>query len=141
MRNIIAIVICIAFLGFGLIRTGVGSAVLAQDLGAIQVDAITEPLIETTEFLAEASSKGFYKFSTRTYLMYIIAMGVVLVVGAIGALRRTSWGYGAITLYLGMHAALFINYQTINPKIAFLGLGIALLLALIWAQSGRNHAK
>lgn len=134
MRKAITVIICLVLLGFGLIRMGVGSALLAQEFGVIHLDAFIAPLEDTERFLSKGSESAFFSFTTQSYLAYIIAMGTALSMGAIGAFRSRGWGHSLIGLYLAMHAALFANYQTINPKIAYLGIGILMLLVLIWAR-------
>ena len=61
-------------------------------------------------------------------------MGLTISLGAIGQLWRKQWGLVLIGVYLLSHAALFVNFQTVNPKVALLGLAVALTLVLAWAN-------
>jgi hypothetical protein len=59
-------------------------------------------------------------------------MGVLLSAGAAGALARNQWGYNTLGVYLLMHAALFVNFQEINPKLIGLLLQIVMLFLLYY---------
>ena len=96
-------------------------------MGLIAFPEFADAVAETSEFLANNADRSILAFTVPVYFGYIVAMGVVLLGGSIGALRRRAWGVKLIALYLAMHAALFVNYLTINPKIWFLIGGIALL--------------
>ena len=128
----LALLACIGFLVFGIIRIGVGGGLLAQSMGMLHYSEFASAIADTSEFLAMNAERSLFAFNVQGYLAYIVAMGVVVTIGAIGALRRKSWGVKLIALYLAMHAALFANYLTINPKIWYLVVGIV-LCALIAA--------
>lgn len=124
--------ISLAFLGFGLVRIGVGAAMTGQAMGWWSVGGeMAEALADTQRFIGERSV-NLAGFSPSTYLAYIAAMGVVLSAGAAARLFGRRWGLAMIALYLAMHAALFVNFWTINPKIAWLAGGIGLWLILWW---------
>ena len=131
--RVLALLACIGFLVFGIIRVVVGSGMLAQTLGYVDYTEFAAAITDTSEFLALNAERSLYAFNLHTYLAYIVAMGLVVTTGAIGALRRKSWGVKLIALYLAMHAALFVNYVTINPKIWLLIVGIVLcaLIAVV----------
>ncbi len=136
--RIMAAIICFIALAFGLIRIGVGSVLMAQAAGAINIAAFGEPITEIQQFLLEKNSQAFIPLTPTSYLAIIAFMGLCLVLGAIGAWRQKAIGYGFLVFYLLTHAGLFFNFQTINPKINILIGGIGLLIILIFANKQRH---
>ena len=139
MYRIIAIVIGIAFLAYGLLRIGVGSAMLGHELGIFDIDALQEPMEEVGEFLEEKADKQLIPVTVGGYVSYIALMGLTLSIGAIGSLTNKRFGLSLIVTFLLMYAALFINFQTINPKIVHLAVAAVLFLLLLWIKK-REHA-
>lgn len=139
MYRIIAIVIGIAFLAYGLLRIGVGSAMLGHELGIFDIDALQEPIEEVGEFLEEKADKQLVPVTVGGYVGYIALMGLTLSIGAIGSLTNKRFGLPLIATFLLMYAALFINFQTINPKIVHLAVAAVLFLLLLWINE-REHA-
>jgi hypothetical protein len=139
MYRIIAIVIGIAFLAYGLLRIGVGSAMLGHELGIFDIDALQEPIEEVGEFLEEKADKQIIPVTVGGYVGYIAFMGLTLSIGAIGSLTNKRFGLPFIATFLLMYAALFINFQTINPKIFHLAVAAVLFLLLLWIKK-REHA-
>ena len=131
MRRTTAIIICIIFLAFGLIRIGVGSALIGQEIGVLNIEDLSAPVEEVKDFLEKRQDQQIIKLSALSYLGVIIFMGVSLALGAVGAIRHKGWGLALIGVYLLTHAGLFVNFQTINPKIAYLGIGVLLYAVLI----------
>lgn len=140
MHRIVAAIICLIFFLFGLIRIGVSAALMAQIVDLINVEAFAEPIADTNRFLSEKNDQALIPLTPLSYLGVIVFMGLCLAGGAVGAWRRRDWGYGLIGLYLATHAGLFVNFQTINPKIAVLGIGIFLFLLLLWANGRKTGA-
>ena len=66
-------------------------------------------------------------------------MGITISVGAIGQMWRKQWGLVLITVYLLSHAALFVNFMTINPKLALLALAIFATMVLRWANQEESR--
>jgi hypothetical protein len=65
-------------------------------------------------------------------------MGILLTTGAIGTIIRRKWGFILLWIYFANHAALFINYQEINPKIFVLALQVVLLFVLIYLRPSKQ---
>jgi hypothetical protein len=61
-------------------------------------------------------------------------MGLTLSIGAIGSLFNKRFGLPLIATFLLMYAALFVNFQTINPKIVHLAVAAVLFLLLFWLK-------
>ncbi len=140
MRRIAAIVLCCAFLLFGLIRIGVGTAMIGQELGWWAFGGeMAEALADTHRFVGERET-NMLGFVPLSYFLFIVGMGLALAAGAILALWRRRLGYGLIALYLAMHGLLFLNFLTVNPKIAYLLVGTGLLVLLILLQRDRPGA-
>ena len=139
MHRIIAIVIGIAFLAYGLLRIGVGSAMLGYELGVFDIDALQGPIEEVGEFLDKKADKQLIPVTVGGYVGYIALMGLTLSIGAIGSLTNKRFGLPFIATFLLMYAALFINFQTINPKIVHLAVASVLFLLLLWIKK-REHA-
>jgi len=130
MKNKIGLLISILLLGYGLIRIGVGGALLAQTFEIINFSDLTEATLKVEQFINIRASKQIIPFTLTGYFTYILVMGILLTVGAVGTIARRRWGFISLWIYLAMHAALFINYQEINPKIIVLALQVILLFAL-----------
>ena len=138
MKNRIGLLIAIIFLGYGLIRIGVGGALLAQTSDIISISNLAEATSEVEQFIDTRLNKQIVTFTTGRYFIYIIVMGVFLTIGAIGAISRTKWGFISLWFYIAMHAALFINFQEVNRKLFVLALQIILLLALIYLRPANS---
>lgn len=123
-----------ALLVFGLLRIGVVSLLLGQLFGVYEIAAFIEPIEDTQKFLSVHNSDALIPLTATSYFAVLVAMGLSLTLGAYGALRRAKWGLALIALYLAMHAGLFVNFLTINPKIVLVFAGAALLGALVWAN-------
>lgn len=134
MKNNIGLLIAVLLLGYGLIRIGVGGALLAQTIEVINFPDLTEATLEVKQFISIRASEQIIPFTLTGYFTYIFAMGLLLTAGAIGAIMRKRLGYVILWIYLAMHAALFINFQEINPKIIVLGLQVILLFVLIYLR-------
>jgi len=130
MKNKIGLISAIILLGYGLIRIGVGGALLAQTLEIVNFSELAEATLEVKEFIDIRASEQLVPFTLAGYYTYILVMGVLLSIGAVGTIVRRRWGFVLLWIYLGSHAALFINFQEINPKIIGLVLQVILLLAL-----------
>ena len=66
-------------------------------------------------------------------------MGVTISLGALGQLWRRPWGLALIGLYLLSHAALFVNFWTVNPKIGLWALTVAMAGLLAWANGPEDE--
>ena len=141
MFRIIAMVIGVVFLAYGLLRIGIGSAMLGHELGIFHIEALQEPIEEVGEFLEEKAdnNKQVIPVTVGGYVGYIALMGLMLSTGAIGSLANKRFGLPLIATFLLMYAALFINFLTINPKIVHLAVAVVLFLLLLWIKK-REHA-
>lgn len=134
MKRVIAKIICTLFLGFGLIRIGVGALMMGQTAGWWSLDGeAATTLVETQQFIAEHDA-NLVGFTPMTYFGFILFMGLTISLGAIGQFRRKAWGLALIGVYLFSHAFLFVNFMTINPKVLLLGLAAMLTAVLWWAN-------
>ncbi|MBJ7576263.1 hypothetical protein [Luteimonas sp. MC1828] len=140
MRKPIRLVISLLLLSYGLIRLGVGGALLGQEIGLLEFHAFQEPINDIHGFLVKSSSKQIIPFSVAGYVSYIALMGVVLAVGALGSLRNQLYGLKWIGAFLAMYALLFVNFQTINPKAIHLAVCAVLFSVLLWVRKGSGSA-
>ncbi len=138
MRKYIEIFVAIVFLGYGLIRLGVGSVLLGQSIGLIDFQVFHAPLDEIGIFIAKASAKQIIPLSVSGYVGYIALMGLVLSIGALRSLKNLHHGLSLIGTFLVMYALLFVNFQTINPKAIHLGVCVILFGVLLWLKAARN---
>ena len=138
MPMIIVACICVIALAFGLIRMSVSLLLTLQAVGAFDILAFREPVLEVQQFLNDQNGRALIPLSAFSYLAMIALMGLCLVVGAILSWRRKPWGYGILSVYLFAHAGLFVNFQTINPKIGILIVGIILLVILMISNQYRR---
>ncbi len=138
LPKLLAAFICTIALIFGVIRIGVGLALITQATGGIDVAAFSEPIEEIRQFLHEINDRALVPLTAVSYLAIIAFMGLCLVFGAVGAWYRKNWGYGLLAIYLFTHAGLFVNFQTINPKINILIAGIVMLVILVFANQRRR---
>lgn len=134
MRPVIGLVLTALLFGYGLVRIGVGGVLLAQSLEVINFTDLADALSEMRVFLDARVSKELVHFSLPAYSAYIMAMGFLLASGAAGVYCYKRWGFILLGVYLAMHAALFVNYQEINPKLINLALQLVMLIALIYLR-------
>jgi hypothetical protein len=134
MRHIIGLSIAILLLGYGLIRIGVGGALLAQSLAMVDFAELADAVSEVKLFIDARANEQLFPFSVPAYFAYIMAMGTALSAGATGAIARRRWGHALLGIYLAMHAALFVNFQEINPKLVGLVATAAMLFALVYLR-------
>ena len=130
----IAIAISLIFLVTGLIRAGVSVIVISELTGWWQLGGEAAVAVaETKQFIADAST-NLVGFTPLTYFVFLLLMGVVVSIGAIGQLWRKTWGLYLIGLYVCCHAFLFVNFMTVNPKVGLVALALLLALFLAWAN-------
>lgn len=134
MKRKLAIVICCLFLASGLIRICVGGIMIGQAAGWWALDGeAAEALADTQRFVNERTA-NIVGFTPISYFAFIVFMGLTISLGAIGQMWRKQWGLVLIGIYLLSHGALFVNFMTVNPKIALLGLAGLLTMFLWWAN-------
>ena len=140
MKRKLVIVICFAFLASGLVRIGVGVLMIGQAAGwwAFGGEA-AEALSDTQRFIAERDV-NLVGFTPAAYFGFILFMGTTVSVGAVGQLWRKQWGLVLITIYLFSHAALFVNFMTVNPKLALLALAVVATMVLRWANQEESRS-
>jgi hypothetical protein len=138
MWRIVGLVILTLLFGYGLIRMGVGSLLLAQSLDFIYVTDLADAIAEVKRFTEARADKELVSFSVSGYSVYIMVMGLLLAAGAAGVFCYKRWGFVLLGLYLAMHAALFVNYQEINPKLFVLALQGLMLVVLIYLRPPRS---
>lgn len=138
MWRIVGLVILTLLFGYGLVRMGVGSLLLAQSLDFIYVTDLADAIAEVKRFTEARADKELVSFSVSGYSVYIMVMGLLLAAGAAGVFCYKRWGFILLGLYLAMHAALFVNYQEINPKLFVLALQGLMLVVLIYLRPPRS---
>ena len=138
MKNKIGLLIAILLLGYGLTRIGVGGALLAQILEIINFSDLAEATLEVEQFINIRASEQIIPFTLAGYFTYILVMGILLTTGAVGTIARRRWGFFLLWIYIAMHAALFINFQEINPKIIVLALQVILLFVLFYLRPPKS---
>ena len=134
---VIVACICAIALVFGLIRIGVSLVLTLQAIGAFDLETFREPVMEVQEFLSVQNGHALIPLSPLSYFAVIAFMGGCLVFGAIFSWLRKPWGYRLLVIYLSAHAGLFVNFQTINPKINILIGGIILSIILVLSNQRR----
>lgn len=92
MKNKIGLLIAIILLGYGIIRIGVGGALLAQTLEIVNFSELAEATLEVKEFINIRASEQLIPFTPTGYFTYILIMGVLLSIGAVGTIVRRDWG-------------------------------------------------
>jgi len=131
MRKYAGTFIAFAFLVYGLIRLGVGSALLGQELELIDFHAFRQPLEDIGNFLGKSIERQIIPMSVSGYVGYIALMGMVLSVGAFRVLKGRPFGLSLIGAFIVMYVLLFVNFQTINPKAIHLVVCMVLFGALL----------
>lgn len=134
MKRVIGLLITIILLGYGLMRMGVGGLLLAQTLGVIDFTELANAVSEVKVFVDARASEQIFPFNVPAYFTYILAMGILLTTGAAGVIYYKRWGFVLLSIYLLMHAALFLNFQEINPKLVGLVLQLVMLFALFYLR-------
>ena len=141
MLRKIGLLMALLLLGYGVIRIGVGGALLAQSQGLIDIAELANATGEVKSFMDVRADKQILPFSLAGYFIYILVMGVALTVGAIGVFRYKRWGFVLIGVYLALHAALFLNFQEINPKLIGLAVQFAMLVSLLYLRPPRKFVS
>lgn len=111
---------------------------MAQSLSMVGFNELADVVSETGQFIDARADRQLLPFSVPAYFSFIMAMGFMLAGGAIGVILRKRWGHILLGIYLAMHAALFVNFQEINPKLIGLAVTAAMLLALIYLRPPRS---
>lgn len=132
MKKKAGILITLIFLGYGIIRIGVGAALLLQETGILNLPELSEAVEEVRIFITGHHAQQLIPFSPASYFLYILIMGILLTAGAVGIIRRKNVGFTLLWIYLLSHGSLFINFQEINPKIFVLAGQLILLLLLYY---------
>jgi hypothetical protein len=138
MWRVLGLAIVALLFGYGLIRIGVGALLLAQSVDLIHVTDLADAIAEVKRFTEARADKELVSFSVSGYSVYIMVMGLLLAAGAAGVFCYKRWGFILLGLYLSMHAALFVNYQEINPKLITLALQIVMLIVLVYLRPPRS---
>ena len=138
IKNKIGLFIAILLLGYGIIRIGVGAALLAQTFEIVSSSDLAEASLKVKQFIDIRADKQIIPFTLTGYFSYILLMGILLTTGAIGGIIRRKWGFILLWIYLANHAALFINFQEINRKLFVLALQVVLLLLLIYLRPSKS---
>lgn len=68
MKNKIGLLIAIILLGYGLIRIGVGGALLAQTLEIVNFSELAEATLEVKEFISIRAGEQLIPFTTQDIL-------------------------------------------------------------------------
>ena len=140
MKKIIGMLLCLMLLGYGVIRIGVGGALLAQELAWIHFPELADALAEMKVFFDARIGQQLLPFNLAVYNGYILAMGLVLTAGAVGVMYFQRWGFMVLGVYLMMHAALFINFQefSLNKKLLGLAFQCFMLIVLVYLRPPRK---
>lgn len=133
--------IALVLLAYGVLRLGVGSVLFAQVVGWIDVPALGAAVEEIARFLERAGPASWVTASVAGYVAYIAVMGIVLASGAVGALGNRRFGPPLIGVFLLLYALLFVNFQTINPKIMHLLACAAMFFAMVWLKRGKGDVR
>ena len=110
-------IIGILFLIYGGIRLWVGSVLLLQTFGLINIADLQAALIDIGDFMQSRQDNSVVPFSVVVYLSYLWVMGALLVSGAIGCLKRQSFGHISLSVFLVLYVLLFVNFQTIRKMV------------------------
>lgn len=141
-KKYLAITIGLAFLVYGGIRLGVSSLLLLQTLDFLAIPNLQEGVDEVVKFLVKVREQALFPLSALGYIIYLWVMGLFLVIGAIGCLKRKQFAQTSISAFLVLYVALFINFQTINPKVFHLIVcALLLLLYKFFVESKINKVK
>ncbi|MCL1035883.1 hypothetical protein L2750_01750 [Shewanella submarina] len=131
----------ILFFVYGLFRLGISSLLLLQAFELINYTGLEAALSDVHRFLTAEQDKALFPLTSNQYLFYLWLMGALLITGGIGCLLRKHVGVYSLYTFLGLYVALFVNFQTINPKIMHL-IVCALLLAIYhWLRHGEEEVK
>lgn len=140
MKKTVGMLLCLLLLGYGLVRIGVGTALLAQELTWINFPELAEALADMRVFFDARADRQLLPLNMAAYNGYILGMGLVLTAGAAGVICYQRWGFVLLAVYLLMHAALFVNFQefTLNKKLFWLVMQCVVLLVLVYLRPARK---
>jgi len=140
MLKYIGTLISLALLIYGLIRVGGGSVLLGQEIGLLNFETFHKPIKDIGIFIAKSTDKQIIPVSVVGYVSYSTLMGLVLSIGATGALKNQSFGLPFIGTFLAMYALMFVNFQIINRKAIDLAICTILFGILLWLESAERNA-
>jgi len=113
---------------------------LGQEIGLLDFQVFHVPIDDIGAFLMKSTERQIIPVSVSGYVGYIALMGVVLSIGAFRALKNLPFGLFFIGAFIVMYVLLFVNFQTINPKVIHLGVCIILFGVLRWLKGAYNKA-
>lgn len=140
MKRALALLICAIFLVTGLIRLGVSVVVIGELQGWWMFGGEAAQAVAETHNFIEQATANLAGFNALSYFAFLLFMGAVVSLGALGQILRKRWGLALIGVYLASHAFLFANFMTINPKVGLLALAAVLAGVLTWAN-GPDRTK
>lgn len=139
-ERIPSLVITLLFLAYGLLRLFGGMAIVAQATGLIDVPDLREALSDVDSFMEDKRDQALIPFSSIGYLAYLIVMAFALTSGTIATLWRKAFGPPLIGTFVALWAMLFVNFQTINPKVYHLAV-FTILFGILWWLERRPPAQ
>lgn len=137
MRRVAEFLIAAGLLLYGLLRVVVGVGLVGQSFGLVDIAAFHGPIKDVAAFLDARRDAALVHFTVAGYAGYIAVMGLALIVGAVGVLKDKVVGLWSVVVFLGLYAALFVNFQTVNRKVIHLGVVALLFVLLIVLRRGR----
>ncbi len=126
------IALCVIFLIYGLVRAGVAVAMFGQLWGIIDTPDLAEAWAEVDRFVAEKSPTQLVPVTAPGYMAYLFVMGALLTTGALATFLKARKGLYLIGAFLVLWLSLFINFQTVNPKVIHLLVASVLFAALCY---------
>ena len=116
---------------YGLFRALGTGAYFADRLGVAPNGMAGQIEAALAEALPRLNAQAVVPLPLEGYLGWSLAMGVALTLGGVLALFRARGGFTLIALYHALFALLFVNYQTLNEKLAHLGVSLAAFLVMV----------
>lgn len=110
-------VIGLAFFVYGAFRIGVSSLLILQIQEFLSYPELQAALVEIDNFITLHQTQMIIPVSSFGYLCYLWLMAALLIVGAFGLVARRQFGQTSLYIFLTLYTALFVNFQTINPKV------------------------
>ncbi len=125
------IFLAVAFLVYGLVRTGICIFLISQKLRIFDTVAGRE-LIENLETsLAQRSSAPFVLVTSEVYIVYTLTMGLFMMIASGAIVMNRDWGYLLLSITYLMYALVFLNFKVTDVKLLSLMISGICLVALL----------
>ena len=134
LRKILIWAIGLFFLLYGLVRVASGAMLTNALLVTGEHDGVQEGLDTIISVMDDPAQFEIIPFNSLAYIAYITFMGLILILGTVGALLSKRWGSWLMSCYFVLYLFLFLNFLVFNIKVVYLTGSFVLFLLFLWLK-------